>query len=62
MTGGAVALLLSLAVLAALALIGAGARALWTGRGDRVKAGLMIAAGVVVLVNVWLYALPAPGR
>lgn len=53
--------LLSLGVLAALVLIGAGGRALATGQGDRLKAGLMVAAGVVVLVNVWLYALPVAG-
>lgn len=56
------AVLLSLAVLAALVLIGVGGRALATGRGDRLKAGLMVGAGVVLLVNVWLNAMPMPGR
>lgn len=62
MTGGLVAVMLSLGVLAALAMIAVGVRALVTGRGDRLKAGLMVGAGVVVLINVWLYALPPPGR
>ncbi|MBV8971024.1 MAG: hypothetical protein JO290_01900 [Sphingomonadaceae bacterium] len=53
-------LLLSLAVLAALALIGVGLRALATGRGDRVRAGLMVAAGVIVLINVVLITAPVP--
>ena len=52
--------LLSAAVLAALALIGVGGHALVTGRGDRLKAGLMVGAGLVVLVNVWLAAIPPP--
>lgn len=50
--------LLSLGVLAGLLLAGLGAWALATGYGDRLKAGLMVGAGVVVLVNVWLYSLP----
>ena len=57
-----IAVLLSLGVLAGLVLIGVGGRALATGKGDRLKAGLMVGAGVVVLINVWLYALPMPGR
>ncbi len=57
-----IAAMLSLGVLAALVLIGVGGRALLTGQGDRLKAGLMIGAGVVVLINVWLYSLPGPGR
>jgi len=61
-TGGFAAVMLSLGVLAALAMIAVGVRALVTGRGDRLKAGLMVGAGVVVLINVWLYALPPPGR
>lgn len=59
---GFVPALLGLAVLAALALAGVGGWALATGRGDRLKAGLMIGAGIVVLINVWLYSLPPPGR
>ena len=57
-----IAVLLSLGVLAGLVLIGVGGRALATGQGDRLKAGLMVGAGVVILINVWLYALPMPGR
>ncbi len=56
-----IATLLSLGVIAGLLLGGFGIWALVTGYGDRLKAGLMIGAGVVVLVNVWLYALPSPG-
>lgn len=55
------ATLLSLGALAGLLLGGFGMWALATGYGDRLKAGLMIGAGVVVLINVWLYALPPPG-
>ncbi len=65
MTGasdGIGAALLGLGVLAALALIAVGGRALVTRRGDRLKAALMVGAGVVVLINVWLYSLPSPGR
>jgi len=54
--------LLSLGVLAGLLLGGFGIWALVTGYGDRLKAGLMVGAGVVVLINVWLYSLPPPGR
>ena len=54
------ATLLSLGVLAGLLLAGFGCWALVTGYGDRLKAGLMIGAGVVVLINVWLYATPLP--
>lgn len=53
-----IATLLSLGVLAGLLLAGFGAWALATGYGDRLKAGLMIGAGVVVVINVWLYSLP----
>ncbi len=56
-----IATLLSLGVLAGLLLAGFGIWMLVTGFGDRLKAGLMIGAGVVVLINVWLYALPMPG-
>jgi hypothetical protein len=56
-----IATLLSLGVIAGLLLGGFGIWALVTGYGDRLKAGLMIGTGVVVLVNVWLYALPSPG-
>ena len=56
------ATLLGLGVLAAFALIGFGVRGLIVGDIDRLKAGLMVGAGVAVLVNVWLYALPLPAR
>lgn len=56
-----IATLLSLGVIAALVLIGVGGWALATRRGDRLKASLMVGAGLVVLVNVWLYAMPLPG-
>jgi hypothetical protein len=52
--------LLSLGALAGLLLVGFGVWALATGYGDRLKAGLMVGAGVVVLINVWLYATPLP--
>ncbi len=52
--------LLSLGVLAGLLLGGFGIWALAAGYGDRLKAGLMVGAGVVVLLNVWLYSLPPP--
>ena len=56
------ATLLSLGALAGLLLGGFGIWALATGYGDRLKAGLMMGSGVVVLINVWLYALPMPDR
>ena len=56
-----IAMLLSLGVLAGLMLAGFGAWALITSYGDRLKAGLMVGAGVVVLINVWLYSLPVVG-
>lgn len=52
--------LLSLGALAGLLLGGFGIWALFTGYGNRLKAGLMVGAGVVVLINVWLYATPLP--
>lgn len=52
--------LLSMGVLAGLALIGVGSWALARRRGDRLKAGLMVGAGIVVLINVWLYSMPVP--
>jgi hypothetical protein len=55
------ATLLGLGALAAFVLIGFGIRGLMVRDIDRLKAGLMIGAGVVVLINVWLYALPPPG-
>lgn len=52
--------MLTLAMLAAFALILGG---LWTFRaagGNRLKAGLMIAAGLVTIFNVWINTLPLP--
>lgn len=49
---------LSLTMLAALALLG-GALVLWR-RGERRKALLMAAAGLVALANVAIWSLPAP--
>ncbi len=50
-------ILLSLGVLAALLLIGAGAFALRK-PAERKRGALMIVAGLVTLVNVWLYTMP----
>lgn len=52
-------LLMSLTMLAALALI-AGAVVLWVKRGERRKALLMIVAALVALANVAIWSLPAP--
>lgn len=58
---GLVSVMLSLGVLAALLLIGAGIWALMRGRGvTRQRAWLMIAVGLVTLVNVIMWAtMPA---
>jgi hypothetical protein len=53
---GLVTLFLALGVLAAILLIGTGAGLLLRGSSDRTRAWLMLLAGVVVLVNIWLYA------
>jgi len=52
-------LLLSVAMLAALALILGGA-VLWRMRSESRKGITMIVAGVVVLANVAIWSLPAP--
>lgn len=52
--------LLGLGALAAFVLIGFGVRGLIARDIDRLKAGLMVGAGIVVLINVWLYSLPRP--
>ena len=52
-------LLLSVAMLAALALIGGGA-VLWRKRGEWRKGVTMIVAGLVVLANVAIWSLPPP--
>lgn len=52
--------MLTLAMLAAFALILGG---LWVFRapgGNRVKAGLMVGAGLVTIFNVWVNTLPTP--
>lgn len=51
--------LLSLGVIAAALLIGFGGYAAVRNR-DRKRGLLMIAAGLVTLVNIWLWAAPAP--
>ncbi len=52
--------LLAIAVLASMLLIGAGL-AILIRRSDAPKRGwLMLAAGVVTLLNVWLYATAPP--
>ena len=57
---GFMATLLGLAVLASLLLIGAGLNILLR-RADTPRRGwLMIGAGVVTLLNVWLYATLPP--
>ncbi len=52
-------LILSLAALAALALLGGG---LWLAlrRGERRRGGLMVAAGLVLLFNVWSWGTLPP--
>lgn len=52
-------LLLSLTMLAALALL-AGAFVLWRRRGEGRKALLMVIAALVALANVAIWSLPAP--
>ena len=51
---------LTAAMFAAFALIGTGVWMLAKRVGTRLKAGLMIAAGVVTIFNVWVNTLPAP--
>ena len=53
--------LLSVAVLAAFALIGRGGWMLWRRRGKPLNAWLMIGAAVVLLINVWVGSVPVPG-
>ena len=50
--------LLGLAMLAAFALIGTGLWMLAKKIGTPLKAGLMIAAGVVTIFNVWVNSVP----
>lgn len=51
-------IMLSIAVLAALLLIGVGGWALLQRRRPALRPMLMIGAGVVTLLNVWLLAAP----
>ncbi len=51
-------ILVAVAMFAAFALIGTGLWMLAKGVGTRVKAGLMIAAGVVTIFNVWVNTVP----
>lgn len=51
---------LTTAMFAAFALIGTGVWMLVKRVGTRLKAGLMIAAGVVTIFNVWINSLPPP--
>ena len=48
------------AMFAAFALIGTGAWMLAKRVGTKLKAGLMIAAGVMTIFNVWVNSLPVP--
>ena len=57
----AVAVLLSIAVLASLLLGGAGIAAIRRGPEDRRRGWLMIGAGVVTLMNVWMWTTMPPG-
>ena len=50
--------LVTIAMLAALALIVTGGWMLVKGVGTRLKAGLMIGAGVVTIFNVWVNTVP----
>jgi hypothetical protein len=52
--------MLSLAMIAAFALIIAGIWLIRAPGGNRLKAGLMIAAGLVTIFNVWINTLPLP--
>ncbi len=52
--------ILGLAGAAALALIITGIWLLRQPGGNRLKAGLMIAAGIVIVFNAWINSLPVP--
>jgi len=52
--------MLSFAMLAAFVLIAGGLWLLRAPGGNRLKAGLMVAAGVVTIFNVWINTLPLP--
>lgn len=52
--------MITLAMLAAFALVLGGLWLLRAPGGNRLKAGLMIAAGLVTVFNVWINTLPVP--
>lgn len=58
--GGLAAATLSIAIIAALLLLIAGARLAWR-KGHRKQGLLMMAAGFVILVNVLIWTVPGPG-
>nr|WP_310523732.1 hypothetical protein [Polymorphobacter sp.] len=53
-------IIFGLSAAAAFALIATGIWLLRQPGGNRVKAGLMIVAGVVILFNAWVNTLPLP--
>lgn len=53
-------ILLGLSAAAAFALIATGIWLLRQPGGNRLKAGLMIVAGVVIMFNGWINSLPLP--
>ncbi len=55
-----VSLLLGLSIAAALALIATGFWLLQQPGGNRLKASLMMVAGVVIVFNAWINSLPLP--
>jgi hypothetical protein len=55
-------LLLSIAVLAAFALMWGGWRNLRGQAGDKRRGWLMLGAAAVLLINLWVFSLPVPGR
>jgi hypothetical protein len=59
MTGGS--MLFGLSAAAAFALIAMGVWLLRQSGGNRVKAALMVVAGLVILFNGWINSLPVPG-
>lgn len=52
--------LLSIAVLAAFALLARGAWLLWRRQGKPLNAWLMLGVAVVLLINVWTGSMPLP--
>ena len=54
-------IIFGLAAAAAFALIATGIWLLRQPGGNRLKAGLMVVAGLVILFNAWINSLPLPG-